>query len=207
MHAASSVASMAVHVALGAAVLFGTAKSGRSNPPRTRHVVVGFPEPLSAGHESNVGVPSVSIPSLPDVSSIQLPSPVLQIGTPNRRAASLHALSTAPSGSGHAFGWIAPLGEAGPEVLTGPLPAYPEFLRQAGVEGQVVLEALVDTTGRVQPGSISVVSATNPGFVASARQALLATLFRPAQVGGRPVRMLVRIPFAFAIRGGTAGPR
>jgi len=40
-----------------------------------------------------------------------------------------------------------------------------------------------------------------------ARQALLATLFRPAMVGGKPVRMLVRIPYEFAIRNGTGRAR
>ncbi len=73
-------------------------------------------------------------------------------------------------------------------------------LLHADVEGCVVLEAIVDTTGRARPHSISVVSATNPGFIAPARRALLATLFRPAMVGGTAVRMRVRIPYEFAIR-------
>jgi protein TonB len=93
------------------------------------------------------------------------------------------------------------------EALSGPLPVYPDLLRQAGVQGRVVLEAVVDTTGRVLPQSISVVSATNPGFVGPARQALIATLFRPARVNGRVVSMLVRVPFAFSIRGGTGRAR
>lgn len=201
MRAISSVASVTIHFALGAAVLFGTAKSGRSNPPLARQVVVVFPQPLSTSHESNFGVPIVSIASLPDVPSLQLPSPVLQPGAPNRPVAPLHAPPNATSGNSQPFPWIASFGDVGPEVLTGPLPTYPEFLRRAGVEGEVVLEALVDTTGRVQAASIAVIAATNPGFIAPARQALLATLFRPAQVGGRPVRMLVRVPFAFTMRG------
>jgi protein TonB len=93
------------------------------------------------------------------------------------------------------------------EVLSGPLPVYPDLLRQAGVRGRVVLEGVVDTTGRVLAQSISVVSATNPGFVAPARQALQATLFRPAMVGGKSVRMLVRIPYEFAFRNGTGRAR
>jgi protein TonB len=96
------------------------------------------------------------------------------------------------------------LGEGGPEVLTGPLPVYPELLRQAGIQGRVVLEAIVDSGGRVVPGSIAVVSATNPAFVAPARQALLATLFRPALVGGRMVAVHVRIPYDFTIRAGQS---
>ena len=99
------------------------------------------------------------------------------------------------------------LGDAAPEVLSGPIPVYPELLRQAGVEGQVVLEARVDSTGRVQRASISVVSATHQGFVEPARQALRATLFRPAHVNGRAVPILVRVPFAFSIRGGTGRAR
>jgi protein TonB len=93
------------------------------------------------------------------------------------------------------------------EVLTSPLPVYPDLLRQAGVQGIVVLEAVVDTTGRVLAQSVSVVSATNPGFVVPARQALLASLFRPAMVGGKAVRMRVRIPYEFAIRNGPGRAR
>jgi len=87
-------------------------------------------------------------------------------------------------------------------VLTGPIPAYPELLRQARIQGHVVLEAIVDSTGRVLAESILVISATHPGFVASARQALLVTVFRPARIGGRAVRMRVRLPFEFTLRRG-----
>jgi len=207
MRPASSVASVTVHVALGAAVLLGQAKSSRSSPTPTRQVSIIFPQTVSTGRESGIGVPAPRIPSIPDVPIISLPETVLQSATPSHPIFPVYAPSNATSGSGQPAGGIAPLGEAGPEVLTGPLPVYPELLRRAGVQGQVVLEALVDTTGRVQATSISVVAATNPGFVAPARQALLATLFRPARVGGRPVRMLVRVPFDFTIRGGTGRAR
>jgi protein TonB len=80
------------------------------------------------------------------------------------------------------------------------LPVYPELLRQAGIQGRVVLEAVVDTSGRIVPASIVVVSATHPVFVAPSRQALLATVFRPAMVGGRIVAVHVRIPYDFTIR-------
>jgi len=82
------------------------------------------------------------------------------------------------------------------------MPAYPELLRQARVQGHVVLEATVDSTGRVLAESILVISASSPGFVAPARQALLSTVFRPARIGGRAVRMRVRLPFEFTLRRG-----
>ena len=85
-------------------------------------------------------------------------------------------------------------------MLAGPVPAYPELLRQAGVQGRVVLEAVIDTAGHVEPGSLVVVAAAHPGFVAAARQAVAATLFRPARVRGRAVRVRVRIPMDCALR-------
>jgi protein TonB len=93
------------------------------------------------------------------------------------------------------------------EILTAPLPIYPELLRQAGLAGKVVLEAVVDTTGRVLAQSITLVSATHPGFVEPARQALLQTLFRPAMADGKPVRLRVRIPYDFTIRNGIGRAR
>jgi TonB family protein len=206
MRAMSSAVSISFHLAFGAAVLFGTANSGRSTPPVIT-VLEDFPEPVRTGLESNGGVPTIGIPAIADIPEIALPSSLLQTGAPSHSVLPTSVPTTVTAGSGQPSGGWAGVGEAGPEVLTGPLPAYPELLRQAGVQGQVVLEAVVDTTGRVQPASISVVSATHPGFVAPARQALVATLFRPARVGGRAVSMLVRVPFDFTIRGGTGRAR
>lgn len=208
MRAISSVVSVTFHVALGAAVLFGTAKTGSSNPTRSPEVVVVFPQPHRTDLESGSGVPTIGAPPIPDVPMLPLPSIALQTGALSRPAFPTYVPATLTTGTGGPTGeWRGALSEAGPEVLTGPLPVYPELLRQAGVQGRVLLEAVVDTTGRVRAASISVVSATHPGFVAPARQALLATLFRPARVGGRAVSMLVRVPFDFTIRGGTGRAR
>src|SRR5574341_1875246 len=203
MRAMSSAVSITMHVALGAAVLFGTARTGRSNPtPSHQGVPIFFPQPSSPDREPGVGLPTIGNPDVPDMSLIALPSTTLQTGASTHSAFPTYGPSTVTTGSGQPSGGWAGVGDAGPELLSGPLPVYPELLRQAGVQGQVVLEAVVDTTGRVQTASISVVSATHPEFVAPARQALVATLFRPARVGGRAVPMLVRVPFDFTIRGG-----
>jgi TonB family protein len=209
MRAMSSAVSITMHVALGAAVLFGTAKTRRSTATPSPEVVVVFPQqPARTDLEPRIGVPTIGNALIPDLPPISLPSTVLQTGVPSYPVFPTSAHSTVTTGSGQAAGgWDGVLGEERPEVLTGPLPVYPELLRQAGVQGQVLLEALVDTTGRVLAASVSVIAATNPGFVAPARQALLATLFRPARVGGRAVPMRVRVPFAFTIRSGTGRAR
>ena len=176
MRAMSSAVSITFHVALGAAVLFGTARTGSSHATRSTEVVMVFPQTSRTDREVGVGVPTIENPAMPDVPVIPLPSALLQTGAPSHPAFPTYVPSTVtPGGVQPSAGWGGVLGEEHPEVLTGPLPAYPDLLRQAGIQGEVVLEALIDTTGRVQAASILVVSATNPGFVEPARQALRAT--------------------------------
>ncbi len=79
---------------------------------------------------------------------------------------------------------------------------YPERLRPAAIEGRVVLEAVIDTLGHVEPGSVVVVESAHPAFVAPAQRALVASLFRPARVAGRAVRVRVRLAFDFVLRDG-----
>ncbi len=206
MRAISSVVSITLHVGLGAAVLLGSANTGRSNPLRPHEVPIVF-RPLEHSDESGgvLGLPGLV--TIPPVDVRFIPAPLLP-----KPGVTIPAFSPAYSGpvnpgTGQPGGLDGLLTEEHAEVLTGPLPVYPDLLRQAGVQGRVVLEAVVDTTGRVLAQSISIVSATNPGFIAPARQALLATLFRPAMVGGTAVRMRVRIPYEFAIRNGPERAR
>src|SRR5205823_4375738 len=54
--------------------------------------------------------------------------------------------------------------EERPELLSAPPPVYPPLLRQAGIQGRVVLRAIVDTTGRVEPTSVRIVKSPSTGF-------------------------------------------
>jgi len=86
-----------------------------------------------------------------------------------------------------------------PERLSGPQPQYPPLLQQAGIEGRVMVQAIVDTSGRIEPNSVRVVESANPGFDVPAKNAVLKSLFRPGRVYGRAVRVLVAIPIDFKI--------
>ncbi len=151
------------------------------------------------GGSDAIGLP---LPHVPDT-SIRVPMTVLQSAISPNLPTQTFAPPLGGSENATDLGavWGRVLSEAGPQVLTGPMPSYPELLRQAGIQGRVLLEAIVDTTGHVQADSIRVIEATNPAFVAPARQALAATLFRPALVAGKAVRMRVRVPFEFLIQG------
>jgi len=87
-----------------------------------------------------------------------------------------------------------------PELLSHPPPAYPPLLQQAGIEGRVMVQAIIDTTGRVEPNSVRVVESANPGFDQPAKNVVLRSLFRPGRVYGRAVRVLVAIPIDFKIQ-------
>ncbi|HEU5260438.1 MAG TPA: energy transducer TonB [Gemmatimonadales bacterium] len=86
-----------------------------------------------------------------------------------------------------------------PALLSAPQVRYPELLRQAGIQGRVVIQAIIDTTGRAEPNSIKIVRSPNPGFDEASRNWMLRALFRPARVRGRAVRVLVEMPIDYRI--------
>ncbi len=91
-----------------------------------------------------------------------------------------------------------------PQLLWSPPLAYPPEMFEAGIEGSVTLEALVDTTGRVEPGSIEVVKSTRPQFEGPAKEMLRNSRFQPGSSGGRPLRTQVRLPIVFDIKRGSS---
>ena len=82
-------------------------------------------------------------------------------------------------------------------MLSGPVLQYPDLLRQAGISGRVLVQAIIDTLGRAEPSSVKVLQSPNPGFDQAAKNYLLKALFRPARVHGRAVRVLIQIPVDF----------
>jgi len=80
-----------------------------------------------------------------------------------------------------------------------PTPAYPDILRQAGVEGEALVSFVVDTTGRADVASFKVIRTTHELFATAVKNALPRMRFIPAEVGDKKVRQLVQQPFSFAI--------
>jgi len=78
-------------------------------------------------------------------------------------------------------------------------PRYPDMLRQAGVEGEVLAQFVVDTTGKAEPGSLKILKSSHDMFIQSVKNALPQMKFIPAEVGGRKVKQLVQQPFTFSI--------
>ena len=79
-------------------------------------------------------------------------------------------------------------------------PQYPADLREAKVEGEVLVQFVVDTAGTVELGSFKVLRPGDARFHEAIKVALPGFRFSPARLeDGRKVRMLVQQPFAFAL--------
>ena len=81
----------------------------------------------------------------------------------------------------------------------GPTPTYPEMLRTAGVEGQVLAQFVVDTTGRADMSTFKILKTDNELFSLAVKNTLPRMRFLPAEVGGRKVKQLVQQPFGFTL--------
>src|SRR3954447_2889757 len=78
-------------------------------------------------------------------------------------------------------------------------PTYPDMLKSANVEGEVLAQFVVDTTGRFEPGSFKVLKSSHELFTNAVKNALSRMKFYPAEVGGRKVKQLVQQPFTFSL--------
>ena len=90
--------------------------------------------------------------------------------------------------------------EERPALLSAPPAPYPTLLRRAGIQGRVVIGAIVDTLGRAEPGSIEIVDSPNPAFDTPSRAWILTAQFRPARMHGQAVRVHVTLPLEYSIR-------
>jgi len=85
--------------------------------------------------------------------------------------------------------------EVNPIPLKTPPPEYPADMKRQGVAGMVALSILIDESGTVIESSVS--KSSRPEFEASALAAVKKWKFKPAQIGGNPVKMKFTVPLRF----------
>ena len=95
--------------------------------------------------------------------------------------------------------WSATAVDDPPALLAGPPLTYPEALLRARTVGTVVVQVVVDTLGRAEPGSL-VLHSSHAGFEPAARAYVLGAVFRPGRTHGQAVRVLVRLPVDFRLK-------
>src|SRR6267142_2451125 len=102
---------------------------------------------------------------------------------------------------GHASGMVVSgnevyaesLVEERPALLSAPPPDYPVLLKQAGIQGRVILRAVIDTTGRVEPASVRIMKSPNPAFDQPTKDWVLKALFRPGRRSGVALPKALRL--------------
>ena len=210
-----TIASVVIHSALIVGTVVATA-GGSTPPPAVRDphlifVATAHPEhPPSPAVRRPTGLSSapvfcvcatIELPSPPDFDPpLGAPIEPGTVGTPGSGQPGAPVIgnsSSVPDGGGL---WTEAIVEKPAFALPGsPVPVYPELLRRAGVVGEVVAQFVVDTSGRVEPGSFRPQRETHPLFAAAVARVLPRMRFVAAEVGGHHVRQLVQQSFVFAI--------
>ncbi|HEY5611529.1 MAG TPA: energy transducer TonB, partial [Thermoanaerobaculia bacterium] len=78
-----------------------------------------------------------------------------------------------------------PPGGTEPEIIERPMPPYPLLARRAGIEGTVILRAIVRKSGSVD--SVQILRDLPFGLGEAARDAVEHWRFRPATYNGEPI--------------------
>ncbi|HEX6535355.1 MAG TPA: energy transducer TonB [Gemmatimonadaceae bacterium] len=218
-------ASVVVHAMVIGGAVYATAAA--TEPPRPREVIamnIPLPtadpgEPAHGGGGARTGaaptppddpalpapprIPTAPMPPI-DVPTISLDSVLahpmdLSGGTARGDASARGGRGVGGSGADGVFD------PAGVDRLAEPLPGnprpdYPAALREAGVTGAVTARFVIDSTGRVEPRSITFDGDPNALFAAAVRSALARSRYQPAEVRGRAVRVLARQDFLFSLK-------
>jgi len=218
--AGGAALSVAAHLAIIGAVAATTVRGGTAKHEPEKPVVIHFARPVaptpvmrtSSARSSTVAAPVIDVVSLP-----RIPVPTFvptslppidasrgfsldSITAPAERGGGggiARGLSFGPEASDDGGAWTG--NELLMHVLSTARPRYPETLRQAGVDGRVLVRFTVDTTGRIDPASVEIVSSTHDLFSRAVKDALGGFRFKPAEVGGRRVRALAEMPFEFQV--------
>jgi TonB family protein len=84
-----------------------------------------------------------------------------------------------------------------PTLVSHPPIRYPPEMQALRVDGTVLVEAALDATGHVEPGSAKIVQSPNHAFDEEALRVVRGSVYRPASSKGRVVRAVIRQAIAF----------
>lgn len=79
-------------------------------------------------------------------------------------------------------------------------PQYPDMLKASSIQGEVLAQFVIDTTGRADINTFKVLKSTHQLFTDAVKKDLPRMRFLPAEVGGKKVKQLVQLPFSFSIK-------
>jgi len=173
-------------------------------PPPLSQEDVPISVQLPTMTQPSVGVPTpvpdeqapeeATIATQDQLSQMAAPAPVIdldQIGDKEIRVENMDDLLPSPDE------FIAY--EEAPQQIEVVMPSYPEMARQAGVEGTVWVNALVDKEGKVRDVKIVKSSGAKAGFEEAAVDAAKKTVWKPAISNGQPVAVWITYKIVFTL--------
>lgn len=220
--AGGATLSVAVHsVVISAAMLAGAraapARLTRAalipvqlRPPRTAAPAHTAAPPARSNAHPTIRVPMIDVATIAfNHAPTNVPSIAIPVASPGTidiaptEAGFASVLGASGSGDASAGGnddapWRG--GELLMHIVRSSTPHYPDVLRQAGIDGHVLVRFVVDTNGRVDPRNVQVLESTNELFTASVRAALPNFRFTPSVIRGHRVAATAEMPFEFTIR-------
>ncbi len=211
--------SVAVHMVIIGAVTAGTVHGTAASKERTEPVLLRFknppppPPPKPIDHVIRDLVPGPVIAGPIQIRRIDPPTTILDHLPPIDSSFGRGIDSIVIGGGSSSPGLANAIGEGAgrneptewvgsdlqTRILASGRPRYPESLRQAAIDGRVLVRFTVDTTGRIEMNSVTVLASTHDLFTRAVRDALPAFRFKPAELGGHRVRALAEMPFEFQI--------
>lgn len=215
----NSLVSLVVHVVLILAAVYATLNAGEAVRERVREVAMVVqtkqeekkeepppPEQVATVNPPPKGFQTLSIPTnIP----VDIPPPQLNqrfdaadftgVGVEGGVARGVEG-GTGPVVTDQPY--MEAVVEERPELIQGSCtqPVYPEMLRQAGIDGRVMFEFVIDTLGRAERASFRTISTSHPLFEGPAKSAVQTCRFRAGRIQGRAVRVRVQQPINFTIQ-------
>jgi protein TonB len=92
---------------------------------------------------------------------------------------------------------VVQLFEKEPMVVETAVPEYPDIARRVGMEGNVIVQVLLDKEGKVK--KVLPLKTSEEIFTDAALDAAKKWVFTPALMNGKPVQVWVAIPFRFRL--------
>ncbi len=214
-----SFLSISVHVAVVVAALYATTRPAVEREPAPDPRVYFVPEPRPAtvvpsapqakpvapkrATPSAAPAKAVATPTSPPVS---IPAVDVPLADPSAAASAEPSANTVQGTGSLDAGQTAgsgPYGVGEVEIPAAPLstsgPEYPERAITMGLSGMVRARFIVDPRGRVE-NDVVILESTSYEFTSAVRSYLRRARYRPARIGGRPVRQLVEQRFVFELK-------
>lgn len=198
-------------ILLALAALYVNQKLHERQETRVRIVPMQMlqPPPLSKQQTEQIKTPDKVAPP-----SVGIPVPVPDAQAPQEQTlASLDDIAKSAGGSNVGSGndiVIAAQEEASvssgtyvyrddePTLIRPVAPKYPDLARSSGIEGKVILNVLVGTTGKVEKVEVQQgVPVLNDAAIEAVKQ----YLFKPALANNKPVAVWVAVPILFKLSG------